>query len=219
MSLEAVQRNGHNLHIGNYECVGDYDTPVLKPVTALPRLKWLPFNRANTETDRSQKGIHFFMDDYIFQRCWNDPERYAKLLLQYGALTAPNFSLFTDYPLAVQTYNHWRTHQLAAYWQSWGMLVVPCICWSDHSSYSWCFDGEPRHSIISISSLGTQKNPVAKQLFLDGFRETLERLEPLGIVWYGDIPSVCGTLCRERNIFIEPVPAFHHSLAHDRKVR
>lgn len=219
MAMEAITRNGHNLHIGEFDCEGPYGIPILEKVTELPDVQWLPFNRANVEERRQQKGIHFFMDDYIFERCWKDPARYAQLLLSYGAVMSPDFSLFTDYPYAVQIYNHWRKHMLGAYWQRWGMKVIPSICWSDRDSFDWCFDGEPMHSIVAISTLGTQKSPFARRLFLEGFIEMLDRLEPIGIIWYGDIPCECSELCEDKKIHLNSVPAYHHTLAHDKKVR
>ena len=191
MALEAMQRNGHNLHLGQFDHEGLYDAPILSPVTEVEKLTWLPFNRVKAEESPERCGIHFFMDDYIFERCWHDPARYAQLLLRFGAVVSPDFSLFTDDPRAVQIYNHWRKHQLAAYWQSYGMTVIPTICWSDRDSFEWCFDGEPMDSVVAVSSVGTQKNPFARQLFLDGYLEMLRRLCPIHIIFYGDIPAEC----------------------------
>ena len=47
-------------------------------------------------------------------------------------------------PFAMQIYNQYRKHWLAAYWQLNGITVYPTISWSDENSYEWCFDGEPR---------------------------------------------------------------------------
>ena len=135
MALEAVKRNGHNLHIGEFVPEGKYGVPRLSPVRLAKRIDWLPFNCAKTDKRRSAHGIHFFVDDYLFERVWNDPERYALLLSDFCASMTPDFSLFTDYPLPVQLYNHWRKHLLGAYWQSRGITVIPSICWSDEASF------------------------------------------------------------------------------------
>ena len=177
MALEALKRNGHNLHIGEFEPEGKYGVPSLCPVRLSKRIDWLPFNCAKTDKRRSAHGIHFFVDDYLFERVWNDPERYALLLSDFRAVMTPDFSLFTDYPLPVQLYNHWRKHLLGAYWQSRGITVIPSICWSDEASFDWCFDGEPVGGTVAVSSVGTQKNPEARILFLSGYREMMERLK------------------------------------------
>ena len=103
----------------------------------------------------------------------------------------PDFSMFADYPKAVQVYNHWRKHQLGAYWQRVGMTVIPSVGWIGRDSYSWCFDGEPVGGTVAVSSVGTQKSKDARRLFLDGYNEMLARLTPSKIIFFGDVPREC----------------------------
>ena len=191
LSLEALKRNGHNLSLLDCETVGKYDIPVLQPERAPERLLWIGFNSVLTDVNRSAHGVHFFIDDYLFERAWKDPKRYAALLRAHPAVLTPDFSMFTDYPKAVQIYNHWRKHLLGAYWQSLGIRVFPSICWSDHESYDWCFDGEPVGGTIAVSSVGTQKNKDARKLFMDGYHEALARLKPEKVLFFGDVPDGC----------------------------
>ena len=163
-----------------------------------------------SDRQREAPGVHVFIDDYLFQRAWNDPCRYTHMLSGYQAVMTPDFSMFTDYPVAVQLYNHWRKHHLGAYWQSLGLTVIPSICWSGHDSYAWCFDGELVGGTVAVSSVGTQKNPLARALFMDGYAEMLRRLEPEKIIFFGDVPAGC-TGC------IEHHNAFHAGLAHAQK--
>lgn len=212
MALEALARNGHNLHIGEFPVEGKYDIPALKPVLLSECINWLPFNCAKTERNRSAHGIHFFVDDYLFERVWKDPARYALLLSEFRAVMTPDFSLFTDYPFPVQLYNHWRKHMLSAYWQRRDMTVIPSICWSNEASFSWCFDGEPVGGTVAVSSVGTQKNSEARRLFLAGYREMMARLRPQKIIFFGDVPQGC-----EGNI--ERHTSYHSRLAHAQKQR
>ena len=193
MSLEAIKRNGHNLVLGDFEPAGEYGIPVLRPVQLKDSFEWIRFNHALSEPkrSRSQYGVQFFIDDYLFERAWHDPPRYALFLRQFRAVLTPDFSMFTDYPKAIQVYNHWRKHQLGAYWQRVGMTVVPTIGWIDRDSYSWCFDGEPVGGTVAVSSVGTQKNKDAKRMFLDGYNEMLARLNPSKIIFFGDVPEEC----------------------------
>ena len=191
MALEALKRNGHNLELGLFPLDGPFGIPKLVPAHLNDCIPWIPFNCVMSDRQREAHGVHFFIDDYLFQRAWNDPCRYAHLLSGYQAVMTPDFSMFTDYPVAVQLYNHWRKHQLGAYWQSLGMTVIPSICWSDHDSYAWCFDGEPVGGTVAVSSVGTQKNPLARTLFLDGYAEMICRLQPEKIIFFGDVPAEC----------------------------
>ena len=72
-----------------------------------------------------------------------------------------------------------------------GIKVIPTISWSDKDSFDWCFDGEPKNSIVAVSSVGTQNDKTAKRLFLNGYNEMLKRLEPEMIIFYGNIPDEC----------------------------
>ena len=210
MALEALKRNGHNLELGLFPLDGPLGIPKLVPAHLNDCIPWIPFNCVMSDRQREAHGVHFFIDDYLFQRAWNDPCRYAQLLSGYQAVMTPDFSMFTDYPVAVQLYNHWRKHQLGAYWQSLGMTVIPSICWSDHDSYAWCFDGEPIGGTVAVSSVGTQKNPLARTLFLDGYEEMMRRLLPEKVIFFGDVPTGC-TGC------IEHHNAYHAGLAHAQK--
>lgn len=191
MSLEALKRNGHRLELGSFEQVGEYGIPVIKPEHLEERLNWIRFNHALQEKERIC-GVHFFLDDYLFFRIWNDPGRYANFLSEFPAVMSPDFSMFTDWPKAVCVYNHWRKHQLAAFWQRMGILVIPTICWMDKYSFDWCFDGEPEGGTVAVSSVGTQKDKQARANFLAGYREMMVRLQPDKIIFFGkSIPDEC----------------------------
>lgn len=128
--------NFENLDKANFLGVGKYDMPIIQPEHIDVRhLEWIPFNFAKTCTDCATKGVHFSVDDYQFQRVWNQPDKYIQLLRKFGAVCAPDFSMYTDMPLAMQIYNHYRKHWLAAYWQQCGIHVVPTLCLSNEQSY------------------------------------------------------------------------------------
>ena len=103
----------------------------------------------------------------------------------------PDFSLYTDYPKAIQIYNHYRKHWLGALWQSMGYKVIPTIAWSDKDSFKWCFDGTPKGATVAVSSVGTQRSKETKALFLVGWFEMLNRLQPETVIFHGNIPKEC----------------------------
>ena len=82
-----------------------------------------------------------------------------------------------------------------------GIRVIPTISWAGPDSFDWCFDGEPEGYTVAVSSVGTQNSKEQKQLFLNGYREMLVRLQPSKIIMYGNIPDEC-----QGNII--PVKAF-----------
>lgn len=103
----------------------------------------------------------------------------------------PDFSMYTDWPVALQLWNHYRKHYIGACLQEAGVRVYPTICWSNEASFDWCFDGEPIGGCVAVSSMGTQKSSEARRLFLAGYREMCERLRPTTIIFYGRVPDEC----------------------------
>ena len=183
--------NFENLDKFVFDGAGKYGIPQIEPTLEYPYGEFIPMNYAQSAKDPSSKIVHCFVDDYQFARWWNRPEIYLPKLRQFMGVCAPDFSTYTDMPVAMQIYNHYRKHWMAAWWQLHGMTVYPTISWSDESSYDWCFDGEPVGGIVAVSSVGTQKNKESKRLFLKGFEEMMKRLDPHWVIFYGYVPEEC----------------------------
>lgn len=184
------QRNYENAQRMLFDGIGQYAIPEIEP-TQFENAEFIGFNYAKSAKNPESKAVHFFLDDYQFTRVWTDPDRYIPMLQRFKYVLAPDFSLYTDFPKPLQIYNHYRKHWLGAYWQMLGINVIPTICWSNQESFEWCFDGEPTHSVVAISSVGTQNGTEKKQCFLDGYFEMIKRLEPTQIIFYGRVPDEC----------------------------
>lgn len=183
-------RNYENINNAVYPGVGQYQIPQIQPVE-YTGCKWIGFNYASSRRIRKGYGLHFFLDDYQFVRLWSNVNNYIPMLQQYDYVMSPDFSMYRDYPFPLQLYNHYRKHWLAAYMQENGIKVIPSICWSDESSYEWCFDGEPTHSVVAVSSVGTGQNKYSREFFLQGYEEMYRRLKPTKVLFYGSIPPGC----------------------------
>lgn len=135
-----------NLEKGQFTGMGMYDIPILEPVKELPEIKeWISFNYVLSDDNPQGKAVHFFIDDYQFERLWNNPEKYVDKLKQYVCVATPDFSPYGDMPHALQIYNHYRKHWVGAYLQSQGVTVIPTIrCSTDERSLEWYLDGEPK---------------------------------------------------------------------------
>lgn len=179
-----------NLNVAQFETEGKYHIPVLQPCTFTP-CEFVGFNFAKSAKNKANKGLHFFVDDYQFERVWRSPEQYVNLLSDFQIVMTPDFSLYTDWPKAIQIYNHYRKHWLGAYWQSLGLNVIPTIAWSDSESFEWCFDGTPNGATVAVSSVGTQNSSETKRLFLAGWHEMMDRLQPETVIFYGNVPQEC----------------------------
>lgn len=183
--------NFENLDKFSFTGVGKYEIPQIDPETKYPGGEFVGMNYALTEKFPESKIMHCFVDDYQFIRYWNNPNKYLPMISKFSAVCSPDFSTYTDMPLAMQIYNHYRKHWLASYWQLNGITVYPTISWSDEKSYDWCFDGEPVGGVVAVSSVGTQKNKESKRLFLLGYEEMMKRLNPAWVIFYGIVPEEC----------------------------
>ena len=139
--------------------------------------------------DTTNVGVHFFLEDYQFERVWQRPLEYIKLLKQYKFVCSPDFSLYTNHPHAVQMYNHFKKQWLNAYWESQGLTVIPTICWSDSKSFEWCFEGVPKNTTVAIATKGIFNNINAKEKFYAVYYQMMKRLEPKQILLFGKNPG------------------------------
>ena len=99
---------------------GEYDIPIIEPTT-ITETDFIGFNEVMS-SKKSDCGVHFFLDDYQFQRLWNTPDKYIAMLKRFNCVLSPDFSLYADYPKALQIYNHYRKHWIGAYLQLNDML-------------------------------------------------------------------------------------------------
>lgn len=184
-------RNYENLERRIFDGVGEYGIPQLEPATFEGECEFIPFNTAPRAKDREKKGVHFFIDDYQFNRLWTNIGKYIDMLCQFRYVMTPDFSTYTDFPKAIQIYNHYRKHWVGAYLQEYGVNVIPTISWSTPDSFGWCFDGEPEGGTVAVSSVGCMNSIGKKRLFLDGYSEMVKRLQPESIIFYGTVPEEC----------------------------
>ena len=182
-------RQCENLDKAVFPGVGKYDIPRILPMEVEQPVEMIGFNFAARYKHPERVGIHFFLKDYQFSRLWTSPDMYTGMLRRFRFVCTPDFSMYTDFPLALQINSHYRKHWLGAYWQSKGITVIPTICWSDERSFEWCFDGEPEKSTVAVSSVGTQLNERSKSLFLLGYQQMMSRLHPKMVLFHGRIPA------------------------------
>ena len=98
----------------HFDGVGEYGIPQIQP-TSYESCEFIGFNYAQSEKSWKDKGVHFFLDDYRFCRVWDKPDKYLPMLQQFRCVLSPDFSTYTDFPKAIQIYNHYRKHWVGAY--------------------------------------------------------------------------------------------------------
>lgn len=162
---------------------GKYNMPTNKPTQHRPK-ELLGFDHM-LASNEYHKGVHFYLYDYMFERIWNSPRQYFDKLAKFDCVISPDFSLYTDMPIAMQIWNTYRNRLLTQMMQDYGIEVIPTIMWSTPESYDFCFDGMPKHSVLAVETVGCVKDPIAKKTWHEGMAEAMKRLEPTAIVLYG----------------------------------
>lgn len=169
------------------EVTGQYDIPIIEPVYEIPDIRrFIEFDYCKRIREGHKNlGVHFFEDDYKFERAWTNPNRFGEMLSKFGFIIGPDFSQYVDFPRALQIYNHFRNNWLVRYWQiCYNMIVIPTIMWGFEDSYNWCFDGYPVNSVVAVSNVGLCQDKELRQMFHAGYEEMLKRLNPTKILMF-----------------------------------
>lgn len=174
----------YNLGIIDNENASEFwQMPIIKNDNFIPS-KLIGFNYAKTSKEKNV-GIHFYLDDYQFERLWNNPEEYVDILKQYECILSPDFSLYMDMPMPMKIWNIYRSRLIGQYYQSQGIKVIPTLSWAEEETFEFCFEGIPKGSIVSISTIGVKKNKEALKIWKAGVDELIRRIEPSTILIYG----------------------------------
>lgn len=173
--------NAFLVSCANY--AGVFEIPEIQPTYDIPD-RIIVFSKAISCKDFEQ-WVHFYEDDYLFERLWRNPKRYIEKLKMYKGIILPDFSLYRDMPLVMQIWNIYRSRAIGFWLQKNGIKVIPNIRFGDKRTYRICCDGIAKHCIIAIGTHSTLKNVEDRRVFLDGLDVVVKRLEPKAIVIYG----------------------------------
>lgn len=182
------------------EYTGKYGFPAMERTNTSGE-EFMRFCDWKENDDPSDVIAHFFYDDYKFIQAWKDPDAYVDRLRRFKAVISPDFSLYTDFPLALQIMSCYRRQWVGAYWQRLGLDVIPDVIWGEPETFDFCFDGIPKYSTVAVSSVGVKRddewNGKDGELFKRGYDEMLKRLKPKKILFYGSmIDGLDGNIIR-----------------------
>lgn len=163
---------------------GKYQMPVIEKENHIPE-KLIGFNYALTSQEY-EAGIHFYIDDYQFERIWNEPYKYVEKLQQFDCVLTPDFSLYMDMPLSMKIWNTYRSRMIGQIMQDNGIIVIPTLSWAEPETFDFCFDGIEPGGTVSVSTVGVVRNKDSYDIWCKGMQEAIDRLHPTGIVLYGN---------------------------------
>lgn len=178
-----------------------YGLPFLDQCLVVPELL-VPWHSRRSPVDAAQKpALHFFLDDYRFETVWAKPAKALERVQTVGTALTPDFSMWRDMPMAAQLWQVYRSRWCGAYWQNNGVNVIPSVTWGYPDTYDFAFAGLPTGSVVAVSSVGTTRDPEAREVFRLGVLELVERLTPYLILSYGPMQVDVPVMVREYPTF------------------
>lgn len=178
-----------NLHlIKDVIFAEDSDMPILDPFDGEMPNELIPFNQALKSKDY-HKCVHFFVDDYQFERVWITPEKYIPILKKFKSVIAPDFSVYLDVPKAVNIWNIYRSRLLARYMQEQGIKIIPNISVVPRELEDVVFSGLPNCNIVAISNVQSNGYAYCRNWFRF-IRNMIDRLTPQKILVYGNTTTL-----------------------------
>ena len=140
------------LYYGNSS--GKFELPIIrKQAVDIDKIKFISYvDTKKGDKDNSLKTVHFFTYDWKFERVYDDAETEIEKLSEFYCVLTPDFSLFTNMPLALQIASVFKNRWCGAYWQSKGLKVIPTVSWGDERSFGFCFDGIEQGSVVAVST-------------------------------------------------------------------
>lgn len=177
----------YNMHLQTgFRYTDDFwQFPVIKKEDFIPS-RLMAFNFVYTsEGKKTDTGVHFFVDDYKMERIWNTPERYIEMFQKYECILSPDYSLYLDMNMATKIWNTYRSRWVGAYFQQYGIKVIPTISWAEEETFKFCFKGIEKGSVVAISTIGVKKDENAMRIWKAGTAEMIKQIEPSKILVYG----------------------------------
>jgi hypothetical protein len=165
--------------------VGPHDIPKIGPCRLVPS-KMIVFSEAmRMRRADPDAWVHFYEDDYRFQRLWRAPETYFPRLRSFAGVVSPDFSLYRNMPAADRIHNTHRNQLLGARLQTDGANVIANVRLSGRASIPYALAGAPRNSTIALGLHGCTKNKSNRRHVVEEIALICHELAPANLVAYG----------------------------------
>ena len=165
--------------------VGSEGYPKIAPTQSLPR-NVISFNESGNGRDISNNWIDHFIADPLFERVYNNCDRYIGRYSSALGVIGTDFSAYRTMQKWQRKYNIGKNRSLDYYLQQHGIDVIPTVSWAYPEDFEWCLDGLPMGSSVAISTNGCANNFLSRNVFIDGVREVQERLHPSHLIICGN---------------------------------
>ena len=139
--------------------------------------------------------INWYTDDYKFDNSrgiWHDYNNALKILQHFAGIITPDFSTYQDFPTPIKLYATYRMRMFGFWAGKEGVGVINNVRWGTEETYSYCFEGIPVNSIVSIGTVGGGPRKLSdRNRFEKGLYKMVEVLHPHTILIYGSANGSC----------------------------
>lgn len=201
---KKLRKNNRNWNLlERLDSAEPWGIPIIDPCTAIPK-KLIAFSEAASKRSKAETGtwIHFYEDDYKFERLWKHPERYINRLREFGGIISPDFSTYANMPAAEKLHSVYRNQLLGSWAQHEGIPVIANVRMCGPYSDEYALAGIPCGSTLAIGLHGCVKNPANRAIVKEEIRHICETKQPTAIVAYGSESGRVLDPARERDIAV-----------------
>ncbi|MCR4869838.1 MAG: DUF4417 domain-containing protein [Atopobiaceae bacterium] len=133
--------------------------------------------------------VCFFLDDWKFDGkngIWFGYRNAERILSHFDGVVTPDFSTNQDFPKPWKVFNTYRMRAFGYWLGRLGHQVINNVRWGTPETYSYCFEGIPRRSVVCIGTVASGLKLVRNRpLFEEGLGEMLRVLKPHTVIVYG----------------------------------
>ncbi len=155
--------------------------------------------------------VCFYEDDCDFDSIfgiWFRSKKAYDILSHFAGIITPDFSTYQDFPYPLKL---WNTYRMRAFGYWYGEIcsgnVINNVRWGTSETYSYCFDGIPKNSIVSIGTVGGSPRRLAdRERFEKGLSEMMKILSPHTIIVYGSANYKCFKELEKQGVTIIAYP-------------
>ena len=180
--------NLYRLHEYDEErTAGYYQFPTLRACHYVPD-DLIGFNYVKSwKGSREGLGVHFFLDDYQFERIWRNPYENIERLRGFSCVLVPDFSTYCDMPMAMQIWNIYRMRLIGQMMQDAGLTVMPILRTLGDDTIDWCLEGIEPGGVYANSTVGiVRADKDFKEMCYREIEAVKRILKPECIVLYGE---------------------------------
>lgn len=134
--------------------------------------------------------VHFYIDDYQFERIWNQPKKYISLLSKFKGIIMPDFSIYYDMPIHMKRWNIYRNKFIAAYMQKQGINVIPNIQIMDVDLWNDAISGIETNGVIAVNCGGVKRRYFARQMLNRQIEYICSVINPIKVICYGSDSAI-----------------------------